>query len=280
MIAPLRVMAVMAHQDDFEFNAAGAFALLRRHYGDGVDLRILCASRGASGHHELSLEETFRRRDREARESASKIDAGYECLRQLDGSHLPGQVFVDRNLLGGLWNAIRAFEPHFILCPPIADDPLAGVHIDHLHTAQAVRLVAYQLLVPHAYPTTNGPAKSRVVRPVVVNVHDPYLSTTRYDVAVDVSDVMHLKMEMSLCHRSQIFEWLPFSGGQEPPTEEAYCATFAERMRARVAAYDYDGEGVCEFFRFTRWGRPATREDVERLFPTGVLSGDFDADLR
>ena len=270
--SPLRVMSIMAHQDDFEFNLGGTFALLRRRYGDGVRLKILCTTRGASGHHEMSLEETFRRREAEARESAAKIGAEYECLRQLDGSYVHVQAMIDRNFLGGLWNAIRDFEPDAIFCPPVADDPLAGVHIDHLHTAQAVRLVAYQLLVPHAYPTMSGPPKQRIARPVVINVHDPYLSTTRFDAAVDVSEVFDEKTEMALCHRSQVFEWLPWVGGEDPPDPEVWRETFIDRMRARVASYDHEGEGAYEFFRFTRWGRPVSPEDAERLFPPGSVS--------
>ena len=37
----LRVMSVMAHQDDFEFEAAGLFLQLRQYYGDRVKLKIL-----------------------------------------------------------------------------------------------------------------------------------------------------------------------------------------------------------------------------------------------
>ena len=120
----LRVMSIMAHQDDFEFTAGGLFALLRKRYGEQIRLKILATTRGASGHHEMSLEDTFRRRDAEARRSAAVIGAEYECLTGLDGAHLPGQVFIDHNTLGGLWNAIRAFEPDFIFCPPVIEDPL------------------------------------------------------------------------------------------------------------------------------------------------------------
>ena len=103
----MKIMSIMAHQDDFEFNAGGAFALSRKHYGDKLAIKIVATTRGASGHHAMTLEETFARRHEEAKRSASILDAEYECLRQLDGSHLPGQVFIDSNFLGGLWNCIR-----------------------------------------------------------------------------------------------------------------------------------------------------------------------------
>ena len=53
----LRVLSVMAHQDDFEFEAAGLFLRLRQHYGSNVALKIVTTSCGGSGHHEMSFED-------------------------------------------------------------------------------------------------------------------------------------------------------------------------------------------------------------------------------
>lgn len=61
-MADLRVMSIMAHPDDFEFTAGGLFALLRKLRGPEVGMKILTTTRGASGHHEMGLEEPARRR--------------------------------------------------------------------------------------------------------------------------------------------------------------------------------------------------------------------------
>ena len=61
----LRVMSIMAHQDDFEFEAAGLFAMLRKHYGNDVELKVLTTSRGASGHHIYDTDATALMRDGE-----------------------------------------------------------------------------------------------------------------------------------------------------------------------------------------------------------------------
>lgn len=50
-----RALSIMAHQDDFEFNAGGFFALLKRSHGQRVHLNILTTTRGASGHPDRSL---------------------------------------------------------------------------------------------------------------------------------------------------------------------------------------------------------------------------------
>jgi LmbE family N-acetylglucosaminyl deacetylase len=265
-------MSVMAHQDDFEFNAGGLFCRLRERLGDRLRLKILATTRGASGHHEMSLEDTFLRRDREARASAALIDAEYECLTCLDGAHVPGQLFIDRNTLGGLWNAVRAFAPDVIFCPPVITDPRAGLHIDHYHTAWAVRMIAYQLSVPHAYPTLTEAARARMLSPLIVAVDDPYAKEQAYDVAVDISGVYARKERMALCHESQIFEWLPWNGRREPPARDEFLARFRERHSEINRRYGLAEDTPREFFRFTFWGRRPTAGDVEWLFPGATVS--------
>ena len=259
----LKVMSIMAHQDDFEFNAGGIFAKLRKIHGDKINLKILATTRGASGHHELGLEDTFRRREQEAGNSAALIGAEYECLTCLDGNHLPGQVFIDRNFLGGLWNAIRNFEPDYIFCPPIITDPLTGIHIDHYNTAWAVRMVAYQLTVPHAYPTMNENLRARTVCPVIINVDDTYACEKMYDFLVDISDVYETKVKMALCHESQIFEWLPWNSGSEKDvTSEQFKENFKKRHISVNERYGNDNNVPREYFRLTRWGKTKNKEEI------------------
>jgi LmbE family N-acetylglucosaminyl deacetylase len=266
----IRIMSIMAHQDDFEFNAGGTFLKLKRQYGDSIKIKILTTTRGASGHHEMGLEQTFRRREAEALKSAEILKAEYECLTLLDGSHLAGQVFVDRNFLGGLWNAIRNFEPDYIFCPPVVSDPLAGIHIDHQNTAAAVRAVAYQIGVPHAYPTVGGDVKKRVLEPLVINVDDPYAADEEqpYHISNYIDKVYNDKVEMALCHESQILEWLPFNGGQDGNISvESWKEKFIKRHKWMNKRYGVNDELFREYFRFTSWGRGVSRKDIEVLFP-------------
>lgn len=264
----MRVMAVMPHQDDFEFNAGGTFALLHKTLGDAVDLKVLCTTRGATGHHTMTVEETFRRRGAEAAASASLVGAEYECMTALNGAPLPGQMTLDPDALGGLWNAIRGFQADVVFCPPVVTDPLAGVHIDHIRTAWAVRLVAYQIVVPNAYPTMNAPRLDYVPQPLIINVHDTYTSEAGEDhIRQDITEVFETKVKMGLCHESQIFEWLPFANNTEPPTREQWTEKFRARHTSQNEAYGYDDETMSEFFRVTRWGRRPREGELETLFP-------------
>jgi len=261
----------MAHQDDFEFNAGGSFALLRQKLGDGVQLGILTTTNGASGHHFMTGPETVARRDAEARAAAALIGAEYQCLTTLEGTVVgDGQFLISRNLLGGLWNAIRRFRADVVFCPPIVTDPLAGVHIDHEQTAIAMRYVGYQLSVPRAYPTLHGEVDYEYRSPLIINVDDPYNQSTHADVRQDIASVYDLKLQMSLCHTSQVLEWLPWVGNYNEASEAEWTTRFGKRHRDLNRRYAANDERVCEYFRITRWGRAPREGELELLFPQRV----------
>ena len=276
-MAKLRVMSVMAHQDDFEFEAAGLFLRLREYYGDDVELKILTTSTGVSGHHIMGLDETIRVREAEAIASANVVGAEYENLRQLDGTHVAAQVFCDRNMLGGLWNAIRAFAPDYIVAPPVVTNPLAGIHIDHQHTAEAVRLVAYQLGVPNAYPTMYAPRVQRFPVPVILNCPDAYCKEAMWHFGVDCDNVREGKISMLLKHKSQVCEWLPFVnnlnntdpdlGSGEDWNETDWRNNLDKRVAAVNMRHGFEDCKFREYFAVTRWGFLPSAEKVAKDFP-------------
>lgn len=264
---PARVLSIMPHQDDFEFNAGGTFAALRRKYGDAVEMKVVISSKGSSGHHLMGPDETFFCRMQEAVESATLIGAKAECLTRLDGTHVDSQVLVDRNLLGGIWNAIRSFKADYLFCPPMVSDPLAAVHVDHEETARAIRLVGYQLGVPRAYPAILPGAGDHSYRaPLIILCDDSYNGGSSYDIANPVTETYATKVAMAKCHRSQIYEWLPFNRRLPVPDEARFEAEFLERQEKTKARFGVTTTGQYEFFRFSRWGRRVTDEDRSWLF--------------
>ena len=50
-----------------------------------------------------------------------------------------GSFILTPELLSSFWKTIRDFEPDYLFSPPIPTDPLAGIHIDHVGVAEAVR---------------------------------------------------------------------------------------------------------------------------------------------
>jgi len=137
------------------------------------------------------------------------------------------------------------------------------------HTALAVRAIAYQIGVPHAYPTIGRGVKQRMRVPLIINVDDPYAFSEKqpFHVAVDISAVYERKEEMALCHASQIFEWLPFTDGRDSAiSEEEWRKLFRQRHINVNQRYDRETETPREFFRFTTWGRRIEQNDLNRLF--------------
>jgi LmbE family N-acetylglucosaminyl deacetylase len=210
----MRVLCVHAHFDDFEFVAAGTFELLRRRAGPDFRARVIVCSDSRSGHHFRTRDETARIRLAEQKASAAIGRYEFELLHTPKGKPFDhGCHFVTEDLLAALWNSIREFEPDYLFCPPLPADPFAGVHLDHITIADAVRRVAYMINVPHAflaeYPVADETKSRWVKTPVILNTYDGYMAgANAADIVVDVEEAFDLIAEESWCHQSQINEWL------------------------------------------------------------------------
>ena len=137
----MRVLHIHAHFDDFEFCAAGTFARWRKQLGADFTGKIIVCTDGRSGHHFRSREETSALRRAEQQASAALGGYQWEELRRPNGQPFAEARTLSTDLLASLWHAIRAFEPDYILCPPLPRDTLAGVHPDHITVAEAIRAI-------------------------------------------------------------------------------------------------------------------------------------------
>jgi LmbE family N-acetylglucosaminyl deacetylase len=258
----MRALFVHAHFDDFEFTAAGTFALWQRARGQSLQRRILICTDGCAGHHFRTREETGRMRRAEQAASARIGQYDWQLLALPDGQ-APREACleVNKNLLAGLWKAIRDFEPDYLFCPGLPSDSLAGVHIDHVAVADAVRKVAYMVNVPHAF-TPEFPADERESRPVkvpvILNVWDPYTAgANSHDLAVDIEPVFKDVCEMSWCHQSQIMEWLPWVGRHAielPQSTEDWERVLRARFAKRNRDLGIKSDRPFEVFTVTGWG--------------------------
>lgn len=272
----MKVLFIHAHFDDYEFTAAGTFELWRRQSGPQFRAKVLVCTDGKAGHHFRTREETGW--VRLAEQEASARIGGYEFeLLRLPNGEAPREAClqITTELLAALWKAVRDFEPDYIFCPPLANDPLAGIHNDHETVAEAVRRVAYMINVPHAftpeYPadeTSSLPCKV----PVILNVYDGYqCGANAFDLAVDVEEAFPAICEMSWCHQSQVVEWLPWVGrhNMSPPGN---LTEWTETLRARFERKNRElgiaSGHAMEVFRVTAWGVvPAMERLLEDLPP-------------
>ena len=273
----MRVLCVHAHFDDFEFVAAGTFERLRRAAQGEFQARIVVCTDGRSGHHFRTREETARIRFEE--QAAAAAIGGYEFVRlcRPDGRPFGEARLLSNDLLAALWKAIRDFEPDYLFCPPLPEDPRAGVHPDHITVAEAIRRIAYMINVPHAYldeyPVADEGVSKWIRTPVILNTFDGYMGAgggRRPDFLVDVSETFDQVVRQSWCHQSQIREWLPWVGRHEmePPADlTTWEAALRERFsRQRRALGLGDGPPV-EVFAITRWGESVEKAVLERDFP-------------
>ncbi len=271
----MRVLCVHAHFDDFEFVAAGTFELLRRRGAADFRARVLVCSDSRGGHHFRTREETARIRFAEQQASAKIGQYEFELLKKPGGEPFTECRVVSNELLAALWHAVREFEPDYLFCPPVASDPLAGIHPDHVTVADAVRRIAYMINVPHAflneYPIADETQSRWVKTPVILNTYDGYMEgANAADVVVDVEDAFDVIAEESWCHQSQINEWLPWVARhhiQPTPDLAAWKQNLRHRFARQAREVDLPPERAHEVFTVTAWGIVPKLDQLERDLP-------------
>ena len=277
----MRALHIHAHFDDFEFCAAGTFALWRKKLGAEFVGKIIVCTDGRSGHHFRSRQETSSVRRREQQASAEIGGYQWSELTRPNGQPFAEARTLSTDLLASLWHTIREFEPDYLICPPLPRDPLAGVHPDHITVAEAVRRVAYMINVPHAfldeYPAPETDVPRWIKTPVILNTHDGYMAgANAFDLQIDVSEVFDLIVAESWCHQSQIGEWLPWVGRHrmEAPTDlAAWKRILQQRFERKALELNLPSNSVVETFTATAWGTVPTADDLLRDFPS-VIGND------
>ncbi|MHC1768867.1 MAG: PIG-L deacetylase family protein [Verrucomicrobiia bacterium] len=282
----MKILCVHAHFDDYEFVASGLFELWKRKLGNELRARVIVCTDGKAGHQFRTREELHPIRMKEQEESARIGGYELEVLR-LPNGEVPREACLQLSipLLASLWKAIRDFEPDYLLCPPIPADPLAGIHVDHIAVAEAVRKVAYMINVPHAF-TPEYPAdetRSGLCKvPVILNVYDGYMAgANAYDLAVDVEDAFPQISKITFCHQSQLLEWLPWVGRHQmeaPRDIDDWAQTLRARLQRENRELGIVSDRVFEVFTVTAWGELPTVEQLTRDLP-GLVEKRSNLDL-
>ena len=277
----MKILSVHAHFDDYEFTAAGTFEMWKRKLGGGLRAKVVVCTDGQAGHHLRTRKETGKIRLREQLASAAIGGYEFEQLRYPNGA-VPREAClqVDTDLLAALWKVIRDFEPDYLFCPPLPGDALAGIHVDHVAVADAVRKVAYMINVPHAF-TPEYPAaetKSTACKvPVILNVYDGYMSgANSFDIAVDVEAAFGKICQLTWCHQSQIAEWLPWVGRhnlEAPKSLDHWSEMLRRRFQRRARELGIRSRRAAEVFAVMAWGTVPEWNQLEKDFPK-ILPGD------
>ncbi len=267
---PLKILVIGAHPDDCELKAGGVTAMYR---AAGHHVKFVSVTNGEAGHHRLLPAELANVRRTESLAVASLMGIEYEVLGNRDGRLQP--TLEARFELIGL---IRRFQPDLILTHRPND-----YHPDHRATSTLVCDAAYLVIVPHIVPEV--PALR--VNPVIAYLSDHFQRPAPFQptIVVDIEPVLERIVDQMVCHRSQFFEWLPYTLREEEsfPTDETarrqyakqfYCqfnGPIADRYRELVVkTYGKErGNSIrfIEAFEPCEYGSPMTEEVCRRLFP-------------
>lgn len=271
----MKLLCLHAHFDDFEFVASGLYTIWRSKLGAKLQPKVVICTDGRAGHHFRTREATGRMRLQEQENSARVGNYLFEPLRLANGE-MPREACLQLTapLLAALWKSIRDFQPDYLFAPPVPNDPLAGIHIDHVAVAEAVRKVAYMINVPHAftpeYPadeTQSVPCKV----PVILTLHDAYMAgENAFDLAIDVEDAFEQIAKMAWAHQSQIVEWIPWVGRHAmdvPTSYDHWREILRQRFVNRNREMGIPSERVHEFFTVTAWGEIPSLAQITQDFP-------------
>ena len=261
---PLRLLVIGAHPDDCELKAGGLAALYRE---AGHQVKYVSVTNGDAGHQRLSPTELATVRRAEADAVASLMGIEYDVLGNRDGQLQP--TLEARFELIGL---IRRYQPDLILTHRPND-----YHPDHRATSTLVCDAAYMVIVPHIVPEV--PALR--VNPVIAYLSDHFQRPRPFHptVVVDVEPVLERIIDQMECHRSQFFEWLPYTRCEEntfprdAAAQRAYAKEFYEQFngpladRYRELIVDTYGKKRGKKIRWIEAFEPLTEEARVRLFP-------------
>ncbi|MCS7276083.1 MAG: PIG-L family deacetylase [Dehalococcoidia bacterium] len=196
---PKRALVVAAHPDDAEFGCAGTAALWSR---DGWEFYYLVCTDGSKGSNdpETLTDRLIATRRQEQREAARLL--GVKEVFFLD--YVDGEVTYSRELVRDIVRYIRLIRPDAVFThePGQIIANRAINHPDHRAVGEATLDAVYPMARTRpAYPelVAEGLEPHRVSDVYLWSSGDPNFS-------VDITDVLELKVQALLCHRSQIRE--------------------------------------------------------------------------
>lgn len=283
----MNILMIGAHQDDNEFRCGG---LAHKYVKMGYNVTFLSMCNGCGGHHILTPEETVATRAKESAKVAELLGITYDVWDNDDCS-LVADLETRRRLI----RYIRKINPDLIISHRPND-----YHADHRAVGQLVQDASYMLIVPHECPDVPAMRKMPVIMYNEDSFKNPDFSG---DIVLDMDDENDTKLQIAKINVSQVFEWLPYTYGEEVPEgEEArweylkgmnitadttdeevmaakrgyavrYAKTAARFRKELIERYGEErGKKIryAEAFEVCEYGEKLTDELKEKFFPAGM----------
>ena len=201
----MRVLMIGAHQDDNEFRRGGFASKLRK---NGHDVRFLSLCNGGGGHHILTPKETVAARAKESAKVAEILDIEYDIWSDMDDCNLIADLATRKRLI----RYIRNYNPDIIISHRTND-----YHADHRAAGQLVQDASYLLTVPHECDDVPAMRFMSIIMYDEDNFANPKF---RADLVVDIDSEIDTKLQIAHVNTSQVYEWLPYTKGEEVPEGE------------------------------------------------------------
>jgi LmbE family N-acetylglucosaminyl deacetylase len=267
---PLRLLILGAHPDDAEFHAGGLASI---YAALGHIVRMVSLTNGQAGHFQRPPRELAALRRSEAVAAGRVIGAPYVTWDIPDG-----ELVADVSTRYEVIREIRTFRPDLVLTHRPCD-----YHPDHRAAGQLVMDASYLVTVPNLLPEVPPLMKD----PVVAYMVDTFTKPIRLQphMILDVEAQVDSIVRMLACHRSQVFEWLPYHDGildKVPSDNEArlgwlrdwyrqHAAARADHFRQElIAAFGVEWGSAaefCEFYEISEYAGQADRQRRQQLFP-------------
>lgn len=194
----LKIMTIGAHPDDCELGSGG---VCLKYAALGHKVKYVYTTNGDAGHQTLGGRELAAIRACEVKNACAAGNFEYEIMDNHDG-YLEASIANRDNLI----RIIREFKPDIIFTHRFND-----YHTDHRNTSLLVQNTAYLLMVPNICP--DAPALK--YNPIIMYLSDNFVKPVPFEptVIVGIDDVFKAKLKMLECHKSQVYEWLPWIDG-------------------------------------------------------------------
>lgn len=238
----LTFLMIGAHPDDMDLRASGlAMHVMKK----GNRAVFLSATNGNAGHMSMDKEALRLRRQQERENAARVFGLQYDAF-DIDDGYLTADISTRERLL----RYIRTVQPDVIVTHRSCD-----YHPDHRACGQLVCDCSYLVGVPLFCP--DAPVMRKA--PVILFAEDPFTipAPFRADVAISCDDCIDRKIEGTLEHESQFFEWL------------AYDRNWTEVLNSKSKA---EAKVYLEDRLRQRYSGPVTR--FPECFPAGTRYGE------
>ncbi len=263
----INVIVFGAHPDDCDQDAGGAALLFAKM---GHKVKFVSLTNGDAGHYAMGGGELAKIRIAEAEEAGKRFGVEYTVLDNHDGELMPtleNRLKVIRE--------IRKWNADIVIAPRPND-----YHPDHRYTGVLVQDAAYMVIVPNVAPEVAPLQKN----PVFLYSEDRFQKPNPFepDIALIIDPVFDQKIYAMAAHKSQFFEWLPWTSGilDKVPKDDKERLVFLANSRtfepngitrtclskwygpdAAKTAKHAEGYEICEY------GKQPSQEELLALFP-------------